>query len=156
MTTGPTPVPLATRQRLREHLVQAGVYLERLRVIAQLAAAGHGYRYLARSLRLPPETVHAMATAGARLLLREGTAPVELRDALANLPPLEPPPERRPRPRVPQRRTARLDLDALTPAPGDLDALTVPPALDDDLAVPLEDLEEIAADDWPRTDPDAP
>lgn len=63
--------------------------------LAQLAAAGHGYRFLARQLRFPPETVYAMAQAGARLLLREGTAPDFLRDALADLPPLEPP-RRRP------------------------------------------------------------
>ncbi|MEV5156607.1 hypothetical protein AB0K81_32530 [Streptomyces werraensis] len=127
-------------------------YLERLRQVAQLAA-GHGYRPIARALRPPPERVHAMARAGARLLLRDGTAPEELRDALANLPPLEPPPQRRPRP----RRKPAVDLDALANLPaysGDLDDLTAAPELND-LAVPLADLDDLTADAL-STDPDLP
>ncbi len=129
----------------------ARAYLQRLRAVAQLAAAGHGYRALARGLRLPPERVHAMAEAGARLLLREGTAPEELRHALAALPPLEPPPQRRPRPR--RHPALPVDLDDLPPVPDDLDALTAAPGLLDDLAVPLEDLEAIAVD-APALSPD--
>ncbi|WP_165396277.1 hypothetical protein [Streptomyces sp. F001] len=143
MTTEPRPCP-SPPQRLREHLVQAGAFLDMLRAVAQLAAAGHGYRRLARSLHTSPERVHAMAEAGARLLLREGTAPEELRDALAALPPLEPPPQRRPRPRRPPRQ--RTPPAALADLPlVDLDAVTLTVDLEHDLAVPLEDLEAIAA-----------
>lgn len=138
------PLPLNVEQRLRVHLVQAGAFMQQLRVVAQLAAAGHGYRFLARSLHTSPERVHAMAEAGARLLLREGTAPEELRDALAALPPMEPPPERRRRPRrPPRRRTPPAVLADLPPV--DLDAVTLAVDVDVDLAVPLEDLETIAA-----------
>ncbi|MET7738375.1 hypothetical protein ABZT02_44975 [Streptomyces sp. NPDC005402] len=150
--TAHQPVPVDVGQRLRVHLVRSGAFLERLRVVAQLAAAGTGYRRMARYLSTSPEDVHAMAEAGARLLLREGSAPEELRDALAALPPLEPPPVRKPRPRRP--RTPRAVLDDLSPLPLDLDALTAAPELDD-FAVPLEDLEAFAADP-PVLDPDEP
>ncbi|MCG6496629.1 hypothetical protein [Kitasatospora sp. A2-31] len=73
---------------------------DRMRVLAQLGAAGIGYRVMARSLGTTPEAAHTMARAGAHLLLAEGTAPEHLRSALQDMPPLEPP-RRRTAPRTP-------------------------------------------------------
>lgn len=114
-----------------------------LRLVAQLTAAGHDYPFIARSLGTTPQRVYWMAAAGARLLLQEGTAPEELRAALAALPPLKPPPKRRSRPQHHRKPLAAL---ADAPAPSDVpDALTATLALDD-LAIPQEDLQAITAD----------
>lgn len=83
-----------------------------LRYVALLAAAGHGYRRIARGLGVSPRSAYGLAHAGARrTLARDDTAP-EVRAALADLPPLEPPRKRRPP--VTTDLPPEPDLDALT------------------------------------------
>lgn len=122
-------VPPPDDDKAAHRTMLISLVLDRMRVVALLVAAGQGYHHIARTFRVPPEEVYRWAKAGALLLQRSGDVPEYLAHDLAHLPPLEPPPPVRRRP----RRTP--DLATLPPLP-DLD----------DLVIPYPDLADLAPD----------